>query len=113
MKRPQTDGGKYENNGKCHCREEIKRNLWDIPWQLYAECEDDLDELDQPKKCKMGILLDGCICEERKSQRTKQKAGGGSRRVQKILMGSELGVTAQGAGFVTRGVTQLELVPYK
>ena len=75
VKRPQTEGGKYVNNGKCHCREEIKRNLW----------EDDLDELDQPKKCKMGIncLLDGCICEERKSQRTKQKAGGRSGRYKK------------------------------
>ena len=57
MKRPQTDGGKYENNGKCHCREEIKRNLWDIPWQLNAECEDDLDKLDQPKKMQDGYQL--------------------------------------------------------
>ena len=39
-------------DGKWHRREEIKRSQRDIPRKMNEDSEDNLDELDEPKRCK-------------------------------------------------------------
>lgn len=48
----------HHSDAKWRWREGIKRK------HSYAECEDNLNELDQPKRCKLGVnwLLSECKC---------------------------------------------------
>ena len=63
VKRFQDSEGKYENDGKWRRREGIKRCLRDIPRKLYEECEDNLDERVEQKRCKMEL---NCLSGQRK-----------------------------------------------
>ena len=56
-------------------REVIKRILWTNQGISYEECPDDLDKLDQPKQCKLGV---NCIFDQPmylQGQRTTNRRG--------------------------------------
>jgi len=71
-------------------REGIKRSRRSMQEVAYEELEDDLDELDEPKRCRWNIncIFTPCNCKEKTQQMRRQETGAGQGTVRSVEEGN-------------------------